>query len=218
MIANSLPTRALIVIDVQNEYLTGNLPIEYPDPQQTLAHISIAMDTARVAGIPVIVVQQTSSASSPLFAIGSDGWQLHPVVASRPHDIYLRKVQPSAYADSELAQWINVRGINTLTVVGYMTHNCDASTINHALHNGTAVEFLHDASGSLSYHNQTGFASAEEIHRVFSVVLQSRFAAVLSTQEWIHRVKSGSLSVRDNIYSSSQRARGLLQDDVTQRK
>ncbi|EQD52965.1 hypothetical protein B1A_12544, partial [mine drainage metagenome] len=25
------PRRALIVIDVQNEYVTGNLPIEYPD-------------------------------------------------------------------------------------------------------------------------------------------------------------------------------------------
>ncbi|KAB8311945.1 cysteine hydrolase [Erwinia endophytica] len=218
MAANTLPTRALIVIDVQNEYLTGNLPIEYPAPQHTLANISIAMDTARVAGIPVIVVQQTSPATSPLFAIGSAGWQLHPVVASRPHDLYLRKVQPSAYSENDLAQWLNVRGINTLTVVGYMTHNCNASTINHALHNGTSVEFLHDASGSLSYHNQAGYASAEEIHRVFSVVLQSRFAAVLSTQEWVHLVKSGSRAILDNIYHSSLRARGLLQDEVTHRR
>ncbi|WP_024974618.1 cysteine hydrolase family protein [Ralstonia pickettii] len=217
MTTNNTPKRALIVIDVQNEYFTGGLPIEYPDPQQTVANIGVVMDAAREAGIPVIVVQQTSPASSPLFAIDTDGWQLHPVVASRPHDHYLRKLLPSAYPETDLAQWLEARGIDTLTVVGYMTHNCDASTINHALHNGTAVEFLHDASGAVPYQNQAGFASAEEIHRVFSVVLQSRFAAVMSTQEWVHSVKTGAVPVRDNIYKSNQRARGLLKDEVAQR-
>lgn len=212
MTTSHSPKRALIVIDAQNEYFTGNLPIEYPDPQHTIANIGTAMDTAQAAGIPVIVVQQTAPASSPLFAIDSDAWQLHPVVATRPHDHYLRKTLPSAYPETGLAQWLQARGINTLTVVGYMTHNCDASTINHALHNGTAVEFLHDATGSVPYRNQAGAASAEEIHRVFSVVLQSRFAAVMSTGEWIHSVTTGTAPVRDNIYQSNQRARGLLQN------
>lgn len=217
MTAHAIPKRALIVIDVQNEYFTGGLPIEYPDPQQTVAHIGVAMDTAHAAGIPVIVVQQTSPAGSPLFAIDSDGWQLHPVVESRPRDHYLRKALPSAYAQTDLAQWLEARGIDTLTVVGYMTHNCDASTINHALHNGMAVEFLRDASGTVSYRNQAGLASAEEIHRVFSVVLQSRFAAVMSTREWVHSVKTGAAPVRDTIYQSNQRARGLLRDELMPR-
>lgn len=216
MTDKTLAQRALIVIDVQNEYFTGGLPIEYPDPRQTIANIGMAMDTARARGIPVIVVQQTAPTTSPLFAVESEGWQLHPVVASRARDHYVRKSLPSAYPESDLAQWLQARGIDTLTVVGYMTHNCDASTINHALHNGTAVEFLHDASGSLPYRNHAGAASAEEIHRVFSVVLQSRFAAVLSTQEWVRSVNTGALPVRDNIYQSNLRARGLLDDDGAQ--
>jgi len=203
------PKRALIVIDVQNEYFTGDLPIEYPNPQMTVANVGIAMDAAREAGIPVIVVQQTAPANSPLFAIGTDGWQLHPLVAARQHDHYVRKTLPSAYPETDLAQWLQSNNIDTLTVVGYMTHNCDASTINHALHNGTAVEFLHDASGAVSYQNRAGFASAEDIHRVFCVVLQSRFAAVISTQEWVENVRSGTTPERDSIYLSNQRARGL---------
>lgn len=204
------PQRALIVIDVQNEYFTGNLPIEYPDPRQSIINIGIAMDAAYASGIPIIVVQQTMPAGAPTFAIGSDSWELHSVVASRPRDHYVRKTLPSAYPETGLAQWLQVHDIDTLTVVGYMTHNCNASTINHALHNGTAVEFLHDASGTVPYTNQAGSASAEEIHRVFSVVLQSRFAAVLSTEEWLCCVNTGSSPVRDNIFKSSQRARGLL--------
>ncbi|MFT3803972.1 MAG: cysteine hydrolase family protein [Burkholderiaceae bacterium] len=217
MTTPNIPQRALIVIDAQNEYLTGGLPIEYPDPLQTIANIGAAMDAARTAGIPVIVVQQTAPAGAPLFAVDTDGWQLHPVVGSRPRDHYLRKTLPSAYPETDLAQWLQARGIDTLTVVGYMTHNCDASTIIHALHQGTAVEFLHDASGSVPYRNQAGAASAEEIHRVFSVVLQSRFAAVMSTRDWIDSIRTGTVPVRDNIYRSNRRARGLLHDAGTQR-
>ena len=46
----------------------------------------------------------------------------------------------------------------------------------------------------------------EEIHRVVSVVLQSRFAAVLKTAEWISCLKTGALPERDTIYASNQRA------------
>ena len=35
------PRRALIVIDVQNEYVSGDLPIEYPDIHSSLANIGM---------------------------------------------------------------------------------------------------------------------------------------------------------------------------------
>ncbi|WP_459745330.1 isochorismatase family protein, partial [Pseudomonas sp. 3A(2025)] len=75
--------RALIVIDVQNEYFTGNLPIEYPDPQQSLANIGRAIDAAQAHRIPVVLVRHLASADSPLFARGSEGAALHPAVAGR---------------------------------------------------------------------------------------------------------------------------------------
>lgn len=201
------PRRALIVIDVQNEYVTGDLPIEYPDVHTSLANIGRAMDTARAAGVPVAVVQNFAPATSPLFARGSVGAELHQVVGSRAHDHYLEKSLPSAFAGTDLADWLAAQHIDTLAVVGYMTHNCDASTINHAVHLGLTVEFLHDAAGSVPYENSAGFASAQDIHRVFSVVLQSRFAAVASTDEWVAAVKGGVPLERGNIYASNQRAR-----------
>jgi nicotinamidase-related amidase len=91
-------------------------------------------------------------------------------------------------------------------VVGYMTHNCDLSTVIHALHMGFSVEFLSDATGSLPYANSAGHASAEEIHRVITVVLQSRFAAVTTTRDWIECLKTGRLPERDTIPASHRRA------------
>jgi nicotinamidase-related amidase len=208
----STPRRALLVIDVQNEYVTGNLPIEYPDVQTSLANIGRAMDAARAAGVPVIVVQNFAPAGSPIFARGTPGAELHPVVASRERDHLITKSLPSAFTGTDLADWLAAQHIDTLTVAGYMTHNCDASTVNHALHAGLAVEFLEDATGAVSYENRAGFASAQEIHRVFSVVMQSRFAAVASTGEWIAALKTGAQLERGNIYASNQKARATLAD------
>ena len=67
---SSAPRRALLVVDVQNEYFSGNLRIEYPDPQQSLANIGRAMDAATAAGIPVIVVRHLAPAGAPIFAPG----------------------------------------------------------------------------------------------------------------------------------------------------
>jgi nicotinamidase-related amidase len=202
------PTRrALIVIDVQNEYETGNLLIEYPDINISLANIGRAMDAAREANIPIIVVQQYAPAGSPVFAEGSNAAELHEVARSRQWNHSIQKKLPSAFAGTDLAEWLNANKIDTLAVTGYMTHNCVDSTIKHAFHSGLAVEYLSDASGSLSCINKAGTATGEEIHRTFSIVMQARFAAVMSTGEWINMLRTNGVAERDGIYQSNLRAR-----------
>lgn len=196
--------RALIVIDVQNEYITGNLRIEYPDVSQSLDNIGRAMDAAHAAGIPIVVAQHLAPESSPLFARGSQGAELHPTVAERPYDHRIEKSLASVLAKSNVAEWLRDRQVDTLTVIGYMTHNCDVSTAIQAHHEGWKVELLHDASGSVPYSNAAGTASAEEIHRAFTVVMNTGFAAVVSTDQWLEAVRDGQSLTPDNIYQSNQ--------------
>jgi len=203
------PRRALIVIDVQNDYAGGNLPIEYPPVEQSLANIGRAMDGARAAAIPVVAVQNIAPETAPFMAEGTPGADLHQVVASRGWDHYIRKDWPGAFTGTGLETWLRERGIDTIVIAGYMTHNCDLSTAVQAVHAGFGVEFLSDATGSLPYANRAGSASAEEIHRVVTVVMQSRFAAVMSTDEWLEAVANGTVPERDTIYGSNQRARAL---------
>src|SRR6476660_3508956 len=99
------PRRALVVIDVQNEYVSGNLRIEYPPVEGSLQAIGQAMDHARASGVPVVVVQNRAPVSSPLFAEGSHGWQLHETVARRPWDHLVHKELPSALARTGLREW-----------------------------------------------------------------------------------------------------------------
>jgi nicotinamidase-related amidase len=209
MTTPTAPRRALVVIDVQQEYFTGGLKVEYPPIDETLPRVLRAMDAAHAAGIPVIVMQHTEAAQAPLFGEGSNGWQLHDEVVRRPRDHYARKAMPSVFTGTDVAEFLQRQGIDTLAVVGYMTQNCEASTVYEAAHRGLNVEFLHDASGAISYANDAGVATAEEIHRVLSVIFHTRFAAVVDTATWVAAVRDGARLQRDNIPASYARAAAL---------
>jgi nicotinamidase-related amidase len=207
---NTAPRRALVVIDVQNEYFEGGgLPIEYPPIDRTLPNVTKAMDAARAAGTPVVVVRHHAPKGAPVFQADTHNGQLHPEVAKRPHDHLVTKAFPSVFTGTDFADWLASHGIDTLSVAGYMTQNCNASTVFEAMHRGLSVEFLADASGALPYENAAGKVSAEEIHRVFSVVFHSNFAAVTTTDAWISAMREGQVIPKDNVVMSNRRARGL---------
>lgn len=202
------PRRALVVIDVQNEYIHGKFRIEYPPVADSLRKIAQAMDAATAAGVPIVVVQHVLPPEAPIFAAGSDGVKVHDSIAAKPHDLLLTKTLPSCFAGTAFDDWLRQRGIDTLTIVGYMTHNCDDSTTREAMHRGYQVELLSDATGSLPYSNQAGSASAEQIHKTTLVVMQSTFAAVMTTQNWLAALTNDHAPERDNIFASNQRAVG----------
>lgn len=196
--------RALLVIDVQNEYVTGALPIEYPPLSTSLPNIGRAIDAAVAAGLPVILVQHSTPAGFPVFSEGTDGWQLHPEVAVRSDKAAVRftKTMPSCFVQTGLEEWLRDNGVDTITVVGYMTNNCDQSTVNHGMHLGFDVELLSDATGAVSLKNESGFVDAKTVHESLCVVLQSNFAAVLSTDEWLAVIGHGATAVRRNLLAS----------------
>lgn len=199
--------RAVVVIDVQNEYVSGRLPIAYPALSESLANIGLAMDTALTLDMPIVVVQQVASETSPIFARGSDGFSLHEVVARRDRHLLIEKQLPSAFVGTDLEPWLRERGVDTVVICGFMTQNCDESTARDAVHRGFSVEFLSDATGTLALENEVGAIGAEELHRAVLIVLQSRFAAVCTTRAWIDVVRNEGTPARSSIFASTEVAR-----------
>ena len=183
--------RALLVIDVQNEYFDGKMPITYPPG--SLGNILKAMDSARELGISVVVIQHSSTKeNAATFKRRSREWELHPEVASRPFDLVIEKCFPGSFTGTELESWLKAKGIDTVVISGYMTQMCCDTTARQAFHQGFSVEFLSDATGTLSMKNQAGTVTAEELHRATLVAQAMVFSKVMRTSEWI-----GSL--RENI-------------------
>lgn len=61
----STPRRALIVIDVQQEYFEGLLQIQHPPRDESLARVTEAMETAAQSDIPAVVVQHKAPRGFP---------------------------------------------------------------------------------------------------------------------------------------------------------
>jgi nicotinamidase-related amidase len=179
--------RALLVIDVQNEYFTGKLPISYP--QQSLEQILAAMKAAHEAGIPIVLIQHSAPQQSATFRRESKEWELHPAIAQQPHEILIEKTLPGSFTGTELETWLREHGIETVVISGYMTQMCCDTTARQAFHRGFGVEFLADATGTLAFKNSAGAVSAEELHRAILVSQQIRFSEVLPTAAWIARVE-----------------------------
>jgi len=179
-------SRALLVIDVQNEYFTGALPITHPAGH--LEQILAAMDAA-AGRVPVIVVQHYfSDPEKPFFQKGTPGWELHPEVASRPHDLLVEKTLPGSFTGTNLEEWLREQNIDTVTIAGYMTHMCCDTTARQAVHRGFTVEFLSDATGTLALSNSAGDVTAEELQRSILCAQQMMLSEVLDVQSWVERL------------------------------
>jgi nicotinamidase-related amidase len=176
--------QALLVIDVQNEYFTGRLPVTYP--KDSLGNILKAMDHATREGMPVVVIQHTApSKDSPTFRKGSDEWRLHPEVDRRKRDILIEKNLPGSFTGTELEKWLLEKGIERVAICGYMTQMCCDTTARQAFHLGFQVDFLSDATGTLSVQNSAGAISDCDLHRTVLVTMAMKFARVIGTGEWI---------------------------------
>ena len=179
--------RALVVIDVQNEYFDGALPIT--GRKDSLGQICRVMDAAEKSGIPRIVVQHTMlSKDLPIFQRGTPQWELHADIASRGSELVVEKNLPGSFTNTELETWLRKNGVDTLVVSGYMTHMCCDTTAREAVHRGFKVEFLSDATGTLPLDNSAGKVSAEELQRSILCAQQHLLSEVISTQDWLKRI------------------------------
>lgn len=176
--------RALLVIDVQNEYFTGKLPVTYPEG--SLANILRVMDVSVEKNIPIVVIQHTApKEDSPTFRKGSDEWELNREVAKRSRDLWMEKNFPGSFTGTILENWLRENEIDTVVIAGYMTQMCCDTTARQAFHRGFAVEFLADATGTLFVQNDGGRVTDEELHRAILVTQSMRFSKVMKTAEWI---------------------------------
>ena len=180
-------TRALLVIDVQREYFDGALPITHPIGH--LSQILKVMDIAADANVPAAVIRHhQADPNSPIFCKNSDMWQLHEEVEQRPRDILIDKQWPGSFTNTGLGDWLKSVNADTVCIAGYMTHMCCDTTARQAFHNGFKVEFLRDATGTLTVENEAGVATAEELQRSTLVAQQMFISEVVSTDDWCSRL------------------------------
>lgn len=174
--------KALLVIDVQQEYFEGPYRIEYPI--NSLDNIVRVLKFAGSTEVNTVVVQHTSK-SGKHFVKRSPGWALRPEIKAFKPDLYLEKTLPGAFTGTDLETWLRDGDIDTVVISGYMTHLCCDTTARQAYHLGFNVEFLSDATGSLSLRFGNEAIGAQTVHKTFLAAQASQFSKVLTVDEWM---------------------------------
>ncbi|OAV60495.1 isochorismatase family protein [Enteractinococcus helveticum] len=201
----SAPNRALVVIDVQNEYFDGPMEIQYPPRDKSLANILAAIDAAEQANIPVVIVQHDMPAEAPIFARGTKGWELHPDIEAKvtPETKHINKQYASVFDGTDFADWVRENNIDTITLTGHMTNNCVLGTAEGAEPHGVKAEVLSDATGAIHITNEMGQVPAQQVHETLMTILHSNFAAVTTTDAWMTAIKDGAETPMSNLVESA---------------
>ena len=100
----------------------------------------------------------------------------------------LKKNLPGSFTGTSLGLWLQANAISIVTIAGYMIQMCCDTTARQAFHRGYTVNFLSDATGTLSITNAVGRISDADLHRAILVTQQQRFSRVLTTAEWMRQI------------------------------
>jgi len=152
---------ALVIIDVQKGLIDGAYQRD-----GVLENINTLLAKARTSGTPVIYVQHDGPKGNGL-EVGTDGWQISPVIAPQKGEPIVRKRASDAFSETTLKQELEQRGIRHLVVAGGQTQYCVDTTVRRATTYGYEVTLATD--GHTTYDCDT--LTAEQIIAFYNETL-----------------------------------------------
>lgn len=176
-------TRALIVVDIQNDYFPGGAhPLV--GPEEAAGQARVLLDAFRRAGEPVVHVQHLSEEPDATFMRpGTSGAEIHPLMAPQDGEPVVQKAHPNSFLDTGLESTLRGLGVDAVVVCGMMTSMCVDATVRAAVDLGFDASVAHDACAApdLDFGGRT--VPAADVHAAFLAALGSAYARVASASE-----------------------------------
>jgi len=147
---------ALIVVDMQNDFVKEGGALLVPDAEATIPQIKSLLDLAREAGIKVVYSQDTHREGDPEWEIwpehvreGSWGWQIVEELAPREDEVVIRKVRYDAFYGTHLDHFLRIWDVDTLVICGTVANICVHYTAASAALRWYDVVIPRDATSAL---------------------------------------------------------------------
>lgn len=123
--------KALLVIDLQNDYFPGGkFPLWNTD--KTLENVLVAIDRAKNQDIPVIHIQHIADPKAgiaPFFNEGTEGAAIKAeVLEATPNAKVVIKHYADAFYQTDLTRILEELQVEELLICGMMTQNCVTHT------------------------------------------------------------------------------------------
>ena len=177
-----LADAVLIVIDAQNEYVDGKLPL--PGVKLALANIARLLARARADSGRIIHVQHRGRAGGA-FDPAARGFAIAGEASPLEGEMVLEKPLPNAFANTTLNEALTAADAKRLVLAGFMTHMCVSSTARAALDLGYQTIIVADACATRDLPAAGGDISAADLHRAELAALADRFSIVCDTERLV---------------------------------
>jgi len=151
------PTKtALIIVDMQNDFVKEGGTLVVPDAQATLPTIKGLLDSARESGIKVVFTQDTHNEGDPEWEIwpehvreGSWGWEIVEELKPLEDEVVIRKVRYDAFYGTHLDHFLRIWEVDTLIICGTVANICVHYTAASAALRWYGVIIPKDATSAL---------------------------------------------------------------------
>ncbi|MGN6766441.1 MAG: cysteine hydrolase family protein [Rhizobiaceae bacterium] len=168
----------LVIIDAQNEYVDGKLPL--PGVKPALANIARLLAKVRAEGGRIVHVQHRGRAGGA-FDPATRAFAIADEAAPKAGETVVEKPLPNSFAGTTLHETLSSVGAKRLVLVGFMTHMCVSSTARAALDLGYQTTVAADACATRDLPAAGGDTSAADLHRAELAALADRFSIVCDT-------------------------------------
>jgi len=176
-------TRALIVVDIQNDYFPGGAhPLVGPEAAAERARL--LLDAFRASGETVVHVQHVwDEPDAPFMRPGTVGVEIHPSLAPAEGETVIRKAHPNSFLETGLEELLRGASVDSLVVCGMMTSMCVDATVRAASDLGFAVSVAHDACAAPNLVFAGREVPAADVHAAFLAALDGSYARVAAAEE-----------------------------------
>jgi nicotinamidase-related amidase len=152
------PTRAaLIVVDMQNDFVKDGGTLQIPDAEGTIPAIQRLLRQARKAGMRVVFTQDTHRDGDPEWGIwpehareGSWGWEIVDDLRPHENELVIRKLRYDAFYGTPLDHLLRLWDIDTLVICGTVANICVHYTAASAALRWYRVVIPRDAVSALN--------------------------------------------------------------------
>jgi nicotinamidase-related amidase len=147
---------ALVVIDMQNDFVKSGGSLLVPDAEATVPAIRGLLARARAGGMHVVYSQDTHRPGDPEWDIwpehcreGSWGWEIIAELEPGSADTVLRKLRYDAFYGTPLDFLLRLWGVDTLVICGTVANICVHYTAASAALRRYRVVIARDAVSAL---------------------------------------------------------------------
>ena len=173
----ALSDAVIVMIDYQNEYLNGALPL--PGGAAAVAEGAKLLERARAAGAPIVHIAHEGRPGGP-FDRAAERGAIIGAVAPAAGESVIEKPLPNAFAKTSLAETLQAIGRKEIVFAGFMTHMCVSSSVRAALDLGYRATIVARACATRDLPAATGGEpiAADALHEASLAALADRFAVI----------------------------------------